>query len=138
MEFSINHKKWILAPSFMFGVLGISSLVITDLIILPSASLQTPKFYFSKEPTLLFSVFVMPFCFAYFAANRWLSKKSTFFRGWFSIAVFSWLSLVLNPFIWVLVLATFVLFGFVVLLMFLTGGFALQLIWKISEASKYA
>jgi len=138
MEFSINHKKWILASSFMFGVLGIFSLVITDLIILPSASLQAPKFYFSKEPIFLLSVSVMPFCFAYFAANRWLRKKSTFFRGWFSVAVFSWLSLVLNPVIWLLVLATFVLFGFVVLLMFLTGGFVLQLIWKISADSKYA
>ncbi|MEZ5525336.1 MAG: hypothetical protein R3E62_10315 [Pseudomonadales bacterium] len=138
MEFSINRKKWILFPSFMFGVLGIFSLVITDLVFLPSAQPHSSKLYFSVEPTLLFSASVMPFGFAYFAANKWLHKNSSFFRGWFSVAGFAWLALILNPIIWLLVLATFTLFGFVVLFIFLTGGLILQLIWKISGGSACA
>ena len=129
--------RWIVFSSIYFGVLGYLSLLITDLILLPSNTHeQSMNLYFAKEPMLIASTSLPPALFAYIAAKKWLREGSKFFRGWLSVACFSWLSLVINPIIWFLVIITFVSYGFIVLGVLFIGGFVLQVFWQIFGSSK--
>jgi hypothetical protein len=61
-----------------------------------------------------------------------LRNGSKFFRGWLSVAVFAWVSLVINPIIWFLVVTTFTLYGWVVLSCLLGAGLLFQVAWRMS------
>lgn len=138
MHSTRNVAKWILFSSILFGVLGLLSLLATDLMLLPRAPGVGPRLWFSREPILLASTSFPPALFAYFASLRWLRNGSKLFRGWLSIAAFSWVSLVINPFIWFLVLATCFSYGLIVLSFLLAGGVFLQIAWRISERTGHA
>jgi hypothetical protein len=122
--------NWIWFSSILFGALGFISLLITDMVLLPHAPGSSTGLYFSKSPVLVASTAIMPALFAFIASHRWLRKGSRLFGGWLSVAVFSWVSLVLNPAIWLLVLSSFMLYGFLVLGLLLVGGVILQLSWS--------
>lgn len=140
-NFSIMLKKrysyWLYYSSILFGLTGVASLILTDLIIVPHAPGIERSFidmlWLSKEPIFLLSSFFPPIFFAYIAAHRWLIKNSKFFSGWLSVAIASWLSLVLNPIIWLLVAASFVVYGFIVLALFLSCGIFLSVLWRIQS-----
>jgi hypothetical protein len=94
--------------------------------------------HFSREPMLVVSTSVPPALFAWYASLRWLRNGSKFFRGWLSVAVFAWVSLVINPIIWFLVVATFTLYGWVVLSCFLAAGLLFQVAWRMSGRAAHA
>ncbi|MFC6805558.1 hypothetical protein ACFQE2_07495 [Methylophaga thalassica] len=124
------QKRILIITSLMFGLAGVVSLLLTDAAFVPRAPNSPIGWYFSSEPILLISVAVPPAVFAYFASYRWHIKGSRFFNGWLNVALFSWLSLVINPVIWVLVLASFFFFGFVVLHVFLLVGLLIKFLLR--------
>lgn len=65
------------------------------------------------------------------ATHAWLKRGNRFFAGWLSVAIAAWLTLALNPIIWLLVLSTFLLFGMVVFSVFLATGCVLAAIWTL-------
>jgi hypothetical protein len=129
------YRGWVLSTSIGFGIAGLLALLITDLIFLPRAPSSSLRLRFSTEPMLLVSTSVPPALFAWYASLRWLRNGSKFFRGWLSVAVFAWVSLVINPIIWLLVVATFTLYGWVVLTCFLAAGLLFQVAWRMSGRS---
>jgi hypothetical protein len=130
--------KWVFFSSTAFGVLGVVSVLVTDFIFIPGAPGQSAGVYLSREPIILASTSLPPALFACYASLKWLRNGSKFFRGWLSVAVFAWLSLLINPIIWVLVVATFTLYGFVVLSLFLAGGVLLEIAWRIFRRAEHA
>ncbi len=132
-----HEDKWVVFSSIYFGVLGYLSLLVTDLILLPSNTHeQSMNLFFAKEPLLIASTSLPPALFAYIAAKKWLHDDSKFFRGWLSVACFSWLSLVINPLIWFLVMVTYMGYGAIVLGVLFIGGFVLQVFWQVFRISK--
>jgi hypothetical protein len=138
MQSARGYRGWILYTSIGFGIVGLLSLLITDLIFLPRAPSSSLSLHFSREPMLVVSTSVPPALFAWYASLRWLRNGSKFFRGWLSVAVFAWVSLVINPIIWFLVVATFTLYGWVLLSCFLAAGLLFQVAWRMSGRAAHA
>ncbi|HWS40811.1 MAG TPA: hypothetical protein VN247_05935 [Arenimonas sp.] len=133
----MNHKNpdqiWLYVVPIFFFFAGISSLVITDLIVVPKIKYEgiLQSLWFSKEPIYLFSASIPPALFSFLATYLWLIKKVSFFRGWLSVAAFAWVSLVVNPIIWFLVISSFFMFGFVALSVMFLAGIILQITWSL-------
>jgi hypothetical protein len=138
MQSARGYRGWILYTSIGFGIVGLLSLLITDLIFLPRAPSSSLSLHFSREPMLVVSTSVPPALFAWYASLRWLRNGSKFFRGWLSVAVFAWVSLVINPIIWFLVVATFTLYGWVLLSCFLAAGLLFRVAWRMSGRAAHA
>jgi len=129
-----NVRIWIFLSPVVFCFAGLASAVVTDLVF-HSSPLSTGFLHslsLSKEPLFLLSSSIPPALFAFFATYMWLVKGVQFFRGWLSVAAAAWFSLVINPIVWFLVMATFALYGFVALGVFFFAGVVLHIAWKLN------
>lgn len=125
----VRPGLWLGLSPLVFGVAGLLGLVLTDLAGPPRASTHSGySLHLSLVPLLLLSTTLPPALFAFLATYWWLVKGVKFFSGWLSVAIFAWISLVLNPVIWLLVLTTYMLYGFVALATLLAAGAVLVII----------
>lgn len=126
MRTSTIKKAWMILGSFVFAVVGGLSLLITDLIFMPltpgAESSVSDVVWFSKSPLFLLSCIVPPMVAAGFATYWWLFQGSRFFGSWLNVALSAWLSLVINPIIWILFTFSYGLFGAVALGVFVLTG----------------
>lgn len=127
-------KVWTVFGSFFFAVVGGLSLLITDLTFKPlnlgAESSAADVAWFSRSPLFLLSCTVPPMVAAGFSAYRWLFKGSRFFGSWLNVALAAWLSLVINPMIWILFIFSHGLFGAVALGIFLLTGVVMNGFWR--------
>jgi hypothetical protein len=131
-------KIWLVFGGTVFSMAGALSLLLTDILFLPSApSVDRPFFdrlWFSTSPHIFISCTVFPMLFAGLAIYRWLFAGSKLFGGWVKVAIASWFSLVINPVIWFLVISSHFLFGLVAIMLFLMVGFAISVVWRAKNA----
>jgi hypothetical protein len=129
-----NHKWLFISPLFFFFA-GISSLVITDLVVVPKIKYVgiLQSLWFTKMPIFFLSVSVPPALFSFLATYLWLIKKVSFFKGWLSVAAFAWISLAINPIIWFLIVSSFFMFGIVAIGVMFLAGIVLQIIWNLKN-----
>ncbi|MBW7469685.1 hypothetical protein [Marinobacter sp. F4218] len=121
-----KNLRYSIISAIAFSIAGASALLLTDLVVVPRAPGIPISFYYSSNLILLVSVSFVPACVAYLTSYFWLSRNITFFDGWLSVAAFSWLSLLINPAVWLLVLSSFLFFGFTVLAIFFITGLLLE------------
>lgn len=138
MQSAERNKTWMVVGSIVFAAAGGLSLLLTDLILVPASPgaerNPTDYFWFSKSPAFVLSCIFPPMIFAGFAIHRWLFRGSRFFAGWLSVAIAAWLALVINPVIWLLVFASYVLFGFVAIGVFILAGAVMSIVWRMQDA----
>lgn len=138
MQTADHNKIWIFFGVIIFAAAGALSIILTDLILTPIASgvekTFTDRLWFSKSPLFLLSCIFSPMAFAGYATYRWLFKSSKFFGSWINVAIAAWLSLALNPVIWLLVSATYFLFGVIAMCIFFFTGLAMSILWRLKNA----
>lgn len=124
---------WGVGSALCFSLAGVLALVATDLS-LPSVERMDflQRLRFAREPGFLLSVSVPPALAAVFAYNRWIFHGSKFFRGWASVAAAAWLSLVFNPGLFFLVMATFTVFGWIAFALIFATGAMVGLAWRFA------
>jgi hypothetical protein len=123
----VRPSLWLGVSPIVFGVAGLLGLVLTDLVG-PWATHSGDRLQLSRLPLLLVSTTLPPALFAFLATYWWLVKGVKFFSGWLSVAMFAWISLVLNPVIGLLVFTTYMLHGVVVFATLLAAGAVLMII----------
>jgi hypothetical protein len=127
----VVSRKYAIISAFVFAIPGVISLLLTDLIFVPRAPSKSITLFFSLEWINILAVTIPPAIFAYVATYQWLANEKKFFRGWMNVAIFAWFSLLINPVVWLLVIATFFLYGFIVFHIFLFTGLIMSFIWKM-------
>ncbi len=123
----------------MIGIACLGALILTDLIFVPGVSkLWHEKLWYSKEPILLLFGVLIPTIVAWFFAIYLKFQGKLVAKSWPIIAAASWLSLLLNPLIWLFSITTFFIYGFIVYFVLIVTGAILwwmvQLTdWTISQ-----
>lgn len=126
----VVNKMWLTVPPVLFACAGACSLALTEFImgIRPQMLWTWPVFVSCTLPPMLAS---------WGSIHAWLNHGNRFLAGWLSVAMTAWLSLVVNPIIWFLVLSTLLLFGVVVLSVFLATGSLLAILWAMLGSHRH-
>lgn len=123
----VNYSRnWIYLSPIVFGVVPVSCIVIMDQVF------SKGDLYFSKEPVYLALIFFPTTLASLLAAYLWLEKGMRFFGSWWQVAAAAWLSLLVNPAAWILVLSSLFLYGMLVLCAIMLAGAVLQVVWERS------
>ncbi|MCB1986102.1 MAG: hypothetical protein H6936_13940 [Burkholderiales bacterium] len=118
------------AGAIVIGGACLSTLIFTDLIIVPGVGkLWYEKLWYSKEPILLIFGVLIPTIVAWFFALYLKFQGKFVAKSWPIIAAASWLSLFVNPLIWLFSMTTFFIYGFIAYLVLIVTG---AVLWWIA------
>jgi hypothetical protein len=127
----MSGPRALMLGAAIFGLAGFASIVLTDMVLLN----ELPRFgqgtihglKFALEPVWLCSSVIPPAIFGAIAAWRFISGRMKR-GGWINVAAWAWLSLAINPLIWVLVGMSFLVYGMVALHVFFAIGLLLNIL----------